>query len=413
MADDVVAYVGASVETLGPAGRIESGTVVVRDGKIDAVGETAQLPVNARVVDVRGQTIMPALVDVYHPISVGGSDGSAGVRIVQFRGRTFRLPTSAASNAGPFQKVADNLDLRSLEDDMRDQSRLGVARFQAVTRGYGQGAQISVRPDDASAAMAQSDGLLYLAVSNNTTSLDVLRKGLAESSESSRSRRSRSPGRENESAQSGPGADRQPPASQSDRGGSRRGGRSGSSDPADALWEAVRSGDSPLLVNVSNASTILYVMDILDKYDDVRLVLVARPSDVFQTLDRLKRRNVTVITEGALTTAPRSRDRINVAKMLADAGIAVGFSPSLDSSLSSMPDSPLFPVALLVRTGLSRDAALRALTLVPAQVLGIESSVGTVEQGKQANLLFFDGDPLDAAGRIRSVLVEGRPVYED
>ena len=78
-----------------------------------------------------------------------------------------------------------------------------------------------------------------------------------------------------------------------------------------------------------------------------------------------------------------------------------------------MPDTPLFPVSQLVKTGLSKERALKALTLAPAKMLGIEKTLGSIEVGKQANLLFLNGTPFDAGTTVQQLLVEGESVYEN
>ena len=74
-------------------------------------------------------------------------------------------------------------------------------------------------------------------------------------------------------------------------------------------------------------------------------------------------------------------------------------------------DFPLFPVAMLVKTGLPRTAALEALTKRPAAILGLDKTHGTIEPGKAADLLLFSGDPLDPASRLRFTIIDGRTVY--
>ena len=180
-----------------------------------------------------------------------------------------------------------------------------------------------------------------------------------------------------------------------------------------SLWQSVKDGNTPIVLNVNNASTIMYVLDIKKEFDKVKIVLVASGANIYQTKDDLKDKGISVLLRAGLDVAPRSSNRINVPKLLADSGINFGFSSSLDSSLESMPDTPFFPVALLVKTGLSRKAALEALTLAPAKMLGLDKTVGSIEAGKQANLVFLDGDPLAAASRVQRVLVEGKSVYED
>jgi imidazolonepropionase-like amidohydrolase len=75
--------------------------------------------------------------------------------------------------------------------------------------------------------------------------------------------------------------------------------------------------------------------------------------------------------------------------------------------------APTFALAMLVKTGLSEDSAMKSVTLGPAEFLGLEKTIGSIEVGKVANLILFDGSPFEATTAINNVFLEGRPVYED
>ncbi|RMH16023.1 MAG: hypothetical protein D6701_09395, partial [Gemmatimonadetes bacterium] len=77
------------------------------------------------------------------------------------------------------------------------------------------------------------------------------------------------------------------------------------------------------------------------------------------------------------------------------------------------PAQALDAVRLAVAAGLDRDAAVRALTLAPAEMFGVADRVGTVEEGKIANLTVTAGDLFDAGARVRMVFVDGRPYEAD
>jgi imidazolonepropionase-like amidohydrolase len=66
-----------------------------------------------------------------------------------------------------------------------------------------------------------------------------------------------------------------------------------------------------------------------------------------------------------------------------------------------------------VKYGLPREAALRAVTIVPAQIAGLDQRIGSIEAGKDADLLLFSGDPLSSQARLREVYINGKPVYRD
>jgi imidazolonepropionase-like amidohydrolase len=68
-----------------------------------------------------------------------------------------------------------------------------------------------------------------------------------------------------------------------------------------------------------------------------------------------------------------------------------------------MRDDAIYAVQL----GLDRAAALKALTLNAAKILGVEDRVGTIQTGKDADLLVFSGDPFDPGSRLETVIING------
>ncbi len=97
---------------------------------------------------------------------------------------------------------------------------------------------------------------------------------------------------------------------------------------------------------------------------------------------------------------------VNVARELAREGIPFGFA---SDATSGARDLPLL-AAWAVRHGLGPSAAVKALTLDAARLLGVDDRVGSLEPGKDADLLLLDGDPFRASTRVRAVYVGGRAV---
>ena len=60
--------------------------------------------------------------------------------------------------------------------------------------------------------------------------------------------------------------------------------------------------------------------------------------------------------------------------------------------------------------GLSREEALRAVTLYPAQILNMDAEMGSISEGKIANIILMDGDPLEVLSKVKHVFIGGRPV---
>lgn len=96
------------------------------------------------------------------------------------------------------------------------------------------------------------------------------------------------------------------------------------------------------------------------------------------------------------------------AKVLADQGVTF----ALSIGERGPTGQPWWQLATCVRHGIDRRVALEALTLVPARILGLEDQLGSIAEGKLANLQILTGDPLQATTWVDMVLLAGEPVYE-
>jgi imidazolonepropionase-like amidohydrolase len=124
----------------------------------------------------------------------------------------------------------------------------------------------------------------------------------------------------------------------------------------------------------------------------------------------LKERNIPVIL-GPVFTLPTREDMFHAAPYqaageLARAGVKVAFATDGYSNVRQLP----YNAAQSVAWGLSRDEAIRALTINAAEVLGIANRLGSLEPGKDANLLIANGDPLEVRTPITGVVINGRSV---
>jgi hypothetical protein len=209
------------------------------------------------------------------------------------------------------------------------------------------------------------------------------------------------------------------------------GGRGASPAAGAQLWQDVHDGKTSLIASAPNSAAIVQLMRVLEPYKNVKLVLFASGENVYEAIGSLKGRNVRMILRPGIEMVPWTRDRFNPARALHEAGIEFAFSltarppaagagfaggAGLGSDGDTQPgpadqDFPLFPVAVLVKTGLPRQAALEALSKRPAAFLGLDKTHGTIEPGKAADLLLYTGDPLDPASRLRLTLIDGRTAY--
>jgi hypothetical protein len=310
--------------------------------------------------------------------------------------------------------VADNFS--PYDTGYRALLRSGLTGLNLVTAGYCQSAVVRVTPGNPDGMLINPDGIVFTPVTNESNSLDTVRNGL-EMVDRIRSGEDWSP------PVASPSGDQPPspaPRRRPGGGGRRPGGfgprgmGGGGGMASQKSWEDVFDGKAPLFVNAANAAAVVHLLKALQSYKDVKLVLTAPGPVLVETLDQLPKQSVRVVVRPGLSLMPNTRDRVDVACALHQAGVEFAFAqPASQAELTATQDSPLFPVAYSVRCGLPRKTALEALTARPAALLGLDKTHGTIEAGKSADLLIFTGDPLDPESQLARVLIEGRTVYED
>jgi len=132
----------------------------------------------------------------------------------------------------------------------------------------------------------------------------------------------------------------------------------------------------------------------------------------WKAVDAIAQAGVPVVLEGPLVQI--ERDPIDgreietfVPKIFVDKKVRFALSSS-----NTTTESLWYQAATAVGLGLSRDNALKAVTVVPAEILGLQKRVGSIEAGKDGNVLLFSGDPLSVTSFVEHVIVEGKPVYD-
>ncbi|GAG22074.1 unnamed protein product, partial [marine sediment metagenome] len=166
----------------------------------------------------------------------------------------------------------------------------------------------------------------------------------------------------------------------------------------------VLAGEIPLVVQVDRASDILAVLRIAEEYG-VRPV-IRRGTEAWMVAEQLAERNVPVIVK-PLTSLPAGFDRLGArfdnAAILHEAGVAVAVS----SFQSHRAHNIGLEAGNAIRFGLPWEAALRAVTLTPAEIYGVADRHGSIEAGKVGNLVVWSGDPFELSSRAEVVIIRG------
>ena len=111
---------------------------------------------------------------------------------------------------------------------------------------------------------------------------------------------------------------------------------------------------------------------------------------------------------GPLLLRSKDKDLKRVSR-LAGAGVKIAFASFAPRTHAGDIRTSAI---LAVRYGLSREQALKALTLNAADVLGLAGRVGSIQKGRDADLVILDGDPLEPSARIEMVMIDGKMVYQ-
>ena len=110
---------------------------------------------------------------------------------------------------------------------------------------------------------------------------------------------------------------------------------------------------------------------------------------------------------GTLTAKPETRERgFKTAVELNEAGVKVALQTD---SLTPMNYFPLLPMNV-IKEGMSKEDALKCVTINPAEMLGIEDRVGSLEPGKDADIVIWSGDPFDFYSSVEQVFIDGKNI---
>jgi imidazolonepropionase-like amidohydrolase len=395
---DVYALVGARVVPVsGPV--IENGTVILRDGVIEAVGSKVAVPPDARVIDGKGLTVTPGLIDAFGglglpaarpPTPPGGGDAPAPAAPA----------VPATPPVSPLQPQALALDRLRPADAMRARDQ-GITNALVISREGvlpGRSVLLSLNGTRPEQMALRQPAFMHLHMATSGRGYPVSLMGTMAHARQQLLDALRY--REEWSLYELSPAGRKRPRF----------------DPALAAWREVIDGKMPLVVTAPRENDIRRALVLADEFK-LKLV-VAGAARAFRVTDLVKQRKLPLLVTvnfdpprpvfGGGGDEDRERRDIDEAAHNPAALNKAGVPFALGSGYAP---SFLGGVRRAIEAGLPRDAALRALTLEAARALGVADRLGSIERGKLANVVLWSGDPLDRRARVRWVFVDGQ-LYE-
>ncbi|MFT3766467.1 MAG: amidohydrolase family protein [Minicystis sp.] len=369
-----IVYAGATIHT-GTGEVITDATVVVAQGKIQAIGKNAAAPANAQTVSARGMIITPGLVDALTSIGLVEVDLEESTHDDhQSGGDVLRAGFRAADGYNPASVVVGVTRAEGL-------TSVGVIPTGGLIAGQSAWADL----DGATAAEAIAASSLALHVhlgagdGGHANALLRVREAL---DDARFFQKNRAAYERNQTRRFAP-----------------------SRLDLEALSGAL-DGKLPVVFHVDRAADILSALGVAREYK-LRPV-IAGGAEAWKVARELSAAKVPVIVyplQGVSSfDAIGARD--DNAARLAAAGVMVGISTGDTHNARKLRQV----AGNAVRAGLSHDAALAAITRVPAEALGLGARYGTLAPGKIANLVVWSGDPLELSTRVVDVVIRGKRV---
>jgi imidazolonepropionase-like amidohydrolase len=391
--ESLFAIVGSRVLTVsGPA--LENGTVLLRDGVIDAVGASLAIPADARVIDGKGLTLTPGLIDGFGSVGLPASKPGADV------GQRARTPSTDTSPLAP-QALA--LEKLKPSDAMKARDAGVTTALVIPKEGVlpGRSVLVDLAGDDADAMVVKQPAAFHLHMttlrrqypSSLMGTVAYARQALYDAA------RYRDEWAVYERAP--------------------RGKKRPRYDARLVAWQDVLAGRIPLAVTAHVENDVRRAVTLADEFK-VRVLLVDAPQ-AFRVANLIKSRALPLIVGVNYDppTAPdffgpaddeREKRRIAEARSnpaeLARAGVAFGFG-------SAYAADYVAGIREAIDKGLPREMALRAATLGAAEALGVADRTGSIDKGKLANLVAWSGDPLTKDAKAKLVFVDGALYYPE
>ncbi len=379
---ETIAIIGGTVHTGGAIGTLENATVLIDDGQIIRVGTDLEIPEGATIIDAAGKIVTPGIMNAHSALG-----------LVELGLEASTVDRASESEIGPAMDVVPAININT--------TLIPVARIEGVTRAL-------VAPSPSDNVFAGMGAIIHLGNGNDpviqekSAMFAVLGQAGSAVAGGSRS-----------------GAWVKLTRALEDTAlymRNRRAFEEGRQRQNETPWvhmnalEPVINRDTPLVVRVHRASDILQALKLRDQFG-VDLILLG-VTEGWMVADEIAAADVPVIIN-PMENLPRGFERLGArlenAALLAEAGVTLVLGASLGSEPSDPHNARLLLQAAgtAVAYGLKWETALAAITSTPARLFGIDNSYGTLEPGMDADVVVWDGDPLDVTSSPDVVIIRG------
>jgi imidazolonepropionase-like amidohydrolase len=389
--------------------KLSRGTIVVRNGLIESVGENVRVPADARVIDGAGLTVYPGFFDTYTSLGLT----AAAPQLPRVQGQPqIQITTVQAAQPQSNSNYPDGLQP---EENVVDQIKAGEAQFETnrnagfttvltVSRNgifNGQSAVIDLAGDSVSSMIIRAPFAEHITFTTLRTggfpgslmgTFAAIRQMFLDAQRLQETRKI---------------YDKNP-----------RGIKRPETDKSLDAVLPILNREIPIVFNANSEIEIVRALNLAKEFN--LNAIIAGGQEAWKVADRLKAQNVPVLLSlnypKRTTAASPEADAESLeilrlraetpkgASRLAQAGVKFAFQSGGMTNINDF----LTNANKSVENGLSKDAAIRAMTLSAAEILGVDNRLGSIEAGKIANLTVSRGDILAKDKTITHVFVDGK-----
>jgi len=372
---------------------LERGTVVITGGRIAAVGADVAPPAGATVIDAAGKTLYPGLVDGLTTLGLTEIGSVAG-----------SVDTSEVGDVNPHARAWVAVHPHS--------ELIPVARANGLTTALaapaggllsGQSALIRLAGDTPESLVVKAPAAMHAVYPSGQPPFDITR--LFDEPELKTLEERLKDKKKNQEKDLQRLGSLLAEAKAYGTGAAAAGAPVTPDLPMEALAPVAR-GELPLVMRADAEEDIRGAVAFAAQHG-LKLV-IAGGLEAWRCADLLKQKDVAVLTN--VDRLPRRRsDPYDAAYANPAALHRAGVRFAIVSDDASQSRNLPYEAAMARAFGLPADAALRAITLSPAEIFGVEGRIGSIAVGKAANLFLATGDVMDARVQVTDVFVDGVP----
>ena len=358
---------------------IANGVVLVKDGKIEAVGTAAQVRIPEGYRIVNAKVVTPGLIDAHTVIGLNGYLNQPHDQMALDGGASIQPELRAIDAYNAEEKLVEyvrSLGVTTIHTGHQPSALISGQTMVAKTTGKNVD-EATVSPLAMIAVTLGQAGLGGQGRSPGTRAKQaaMLRGELIKAQEASKKS--------------------EPPT-----------------DLKSQIMVRVIKREVPLLVTAEKAQDILTALRIAKEFN-IRIVLDGA-SDAPLVLDEIKAAGIPIILHPTMARPGGDRENLSMAtaKKLKDAGILFAIQSGYEGYVPKTR-VVLFEAAVAAGAGLGRRDALASITIDAARIIGLDSRIGSIAVGKDADIAMYDGDPFEYTTKCVGTMINGQMVSEE